>query len=215
MSRFQSVNAVAALLMSALVVPMICASSGEAAPRSTFPGRRIGGGTRGECAARPMVHLVPSSNVFSLGNANLIALLEGPAANPMPLEVILRPASDDGFAAQDVSPLLQQSLGASVNRLVLLRVPAASSPLLWESSYQCGEDDGADEFGFVTASAPPALTLLLPEADSQVGLLQQQLASLQAVCGSSTAVAPLKQVFDFGDEVIDDSWPETVMVQCF
>ncbi|QNI74823.1 hypothetical protein [Synechococcus sp. NOUM97013] len=215
MSRFQSVNAVAALLMSALVVPMICASSGEAAPRSTFPGRRIGGGTRGECAARPMVHLVPSSNVFSLGNANLIALLEGPAANPMPLEVILRPASDDGFAAQDVSPLLQQSLGASVNRLVLLRVPAASSPLLWESSYQCDEDDGADEFGFVTASAPPALTLLLPEADSQVGLLQQQLASLQAVCGSSTAVAPLKQVFDFGDEVIDDSWPETVTVQCF
>ena len=215
MSRFQSVNAVAALLMSALVVPMICASSGEAAPRSTFPGRRIGGGTRGECAARPMVHLVPSSNVFSLGNANLIALLEGPAANPMPLEVILRPASDDGFAAQDVSPLLQQSLGASVNRLVLLRVPAASSPLLWESSYECGEDDGADELGFVTASAPPALTLLLPEADSQAGSLQQQLASLQAVCGSSTAVAPLKQAFDFGDEVIDDSWPETVMVQCF
>ena len=215
MSRFQSVNAVAALLMSALVVPMICASSGEAAPRSTFPGRRIGGGTRGECAARPMVHLVPSSNVFSLGNANLIALLEGPAANPMPLEVILRPASDDGFAAQDVSPLLQKSLGASVNRLVLLRVPAASSPLLWESSYQCGEDDGADEFGFVTASAPPALSLLLPEADSEAGPLQQQLVSLQAVCRSSTAVAPLKQAFDFGDEVIDDSWPETVTVQCF
>ena len=134
---------------------------------------------------------------------------------PKPLEVILRPASDDGLATPDVSPLLQQSLGASVNRLVLLRVPAASSPLLWESSYQCGEDDGADEFGFVTASAPPALSLLLPEVDSQAGSLQQQLASLQAVCGSSTAVAPLKQVFDFGDDVIDDSWPETVTVQCF
>ena len=215
MSRFQFFNVVATSLMSALVVQVICASSVEASSRNTFPGRRIGGGTRGECAARPVVHLVPSSNVFSLGSTNLIALLEGPSANPKPLEVLLRPASDDGLATPNVSPLLQQSLGASVNRLVLLRVPAASSPLLWESSYQCGEDDGSDEFGFVTASAPPALSLLLPEADSQAGSLQQQLASLQAVCGSSTAVAPLKQVFDFGDDVIDDSWPETVTVQCF
>ena len=115
--------------------------------------------------------------------------------------------------------MLQQSLGASVNRLVLLRVPAASTPVLWESSYQCDEDDdGADEFGFLTASAPPALTLLLPEADAddaEAVSLQQKLASLQAVCGSSTAVAPLKQAFDFGDDVIDDSWPETVKVQCF
>ena len=214
MSRFQFFNAVVTSLMSALVVQVICASSVEASSRNTFPGRRIGGGTRGECAARPVVHLVPSSNVFSLGSTNLIALLEGPSANPKPLEVILRPASDDGLATPNVSPLLQQSLGASVNRLVLLRVPAASSPLLWESSYQCGEDDGSDEFGFVTASAPQP-SLLLPEADSQAGSLQQQLASLQAVCGSSTAVAPLKQVFDFGDDVIDDSWPETVTVQCF
>ena len=219
MSRFQFVNAVATSLMSALVVNVTFSFALEAAPRNTFPGRRIGGGTRGECAARPVVHLVPSSNVFSLGSSNLIAVLEGPSANPTPLEVILRPASDAGLATPGVTPLLQQSLGASVNRLVLLRVPAASTPVLWESSYQCDEDDdGADEFGFLTASAPPALTLLLPEADAddaEAVSLQQKLASLQAVCGSSTAVAPLKQAFDFGDDVIDDSWPETIKVQCF
>ena len=215
MPRLQFVNAIAASLCSALMAHVICVGWAEAAPRNTFPGRRIGGGTRGECAARPLVHLVPSSNVFSLGSSNLIAVLEGPSADPMPLEVILRPASDDGLATPGVMPLLQKSLGASINRLVLLRVPAASSPLLWESSYQCGEDDGADEFGFVTASAPPALTLLLPEADAEAASLQQQLASLQSVCGNSTAVEPLKQVFNFGDDVIDASWPTTVKVQCF
>ena len=219
MTRFQFVNALVTSLMSAFVVNFTFSFSLEAAPRTTFPGRRIGGGTRGECAARPVVHLVPSSNVLSLGSSNSIAVLEGPSANPMPLEVMLRPASDDGLATPGVTPLLQKSLGASVNRLVLLHVPEASSPLLWESSYQCDEDDdGADEFGFLTASAPPALTLLLPEADAdnaEVELIQQKLASLQAVCGSSTAVAPLKQAFDFGDDVIDDSWPETIKVQCF
>ena len=152
---------------------------------------------------------------FLLGSSSLIAVLEGPSANPMPLEVILRPASDDGLATPGVSPLLQRSLGAAVNRLVILRVPAASGPLLWESSYQCGQDEGADEFGFITASAPPALTLLLPGADSEAESFQQQLVSFQAACGNSTAVAPLRQAFDFGDEVIDESWPQDVTVQCF
>lgn len=215
MPRLQFVNAIATSLLSALVVNVICCSSLGAAPRNTFPGRRIGGGTRGECAARPVLHLVPSSNVFSLGSSSLIAVLEGPSANPMPLEVILRPASDDGLATPGVSPLLQRSLGAAVNRLVILSVPAASGPLLWESSYQCGQDEGADEFGFITASAPPALTLLLPGADSEAESFQQQLVSFQAACGNSTAVAPLRQAFDFGDEVIDESWPQDVTVQCF
>ena len=215
MPRFQFVNALVTSVLTALVMNAICSSALQAAPRNTFPGRRIGGGTRGDCATRPVVHLVPSSNVFSLGSSNLIAVLEGPSVNPMPLEVILRPASDDGLPTPDTSPLLQRSLGAAVNRLVLLSVPAASGPLLWESSYQCGQDKGADEFGFITASAPPALTLLLPGADSEAESIQQQLVSFQTACGNSTAVAPLRQAFDFGDEVIDESWPQDITVQGF
>ena len=71
MPRLQFVNAIATSLLSALVVNVICCSALGAAPRNTFPGRRIGGGTRGECAARPVLHLVPSSNVFSPGEFQL------------------------------------------------------------------------------------------------------------------------------------------------
>ena len=71
---------------------------------------------------------------------------------------------------------------------MLVSVPSVSEPLLWESSYQCGADDGADEFGFITGSAPPALTLLpqevirgcdTPEAAdfAPVGLRQYYLLS--------------------------------------
>ena len=38
------------------------AVSAQANPRSTFPGRRVGGGTRGECSARTLVHLVPATH---------------------------------------------------------------------------------------------------------------------------------------------------------
>ena len=215
MSRIHFVSAVATFLLSALVLNILSPPLLEAAPRNTFPGRRIGGGTRDECASRPMMHLVPSSNVFSLGSSKLIAVLEGPSAKPMPLEIILRPVSRDGITTPGVEPFMRKSLGAGVNRLIILSLPTASVPLLWESSYQCGEDDGADEFGFITASAPPALTLLLPESDSEAAILQKQLASFQSSCGSTTAIAPIKSTFDFGDEVIDDSWPQAVTVKCF
>ena len=35
--------------------------------RSTFPGRRVGGSTRGECAAREIIHLVPETSGGSAG----------------------------------------------------------------------------------------------------------------------------------------------------
>ena len=75
MTRFQFVNAVVTSLMSAFVVNFTFSFALKAAPRTTFPGRRVGGGTRGECAARPVVHLVPPSNMLSLGSSNSIAVL--------------------------------------------------------------------------------------------------------------------------------------------
>ena len=55
--------------------------------RSTFPGRRVGGGTRGECTARVLAHLVPGSSVFAPGASGLIGLVEGPTANPRPVAI--------------------------------------------------------------------------------------------------------------------------------
>ena len=92
----------------------------QAAPRNSFPGRRVGGGTRGECAARPIVHLVPSSSVFAPGDLLLIAVLEGPSSNPQRLQIVLRLASaDGGFDAAD-APVLQREFPAAQNRLILI-----------------------------------------------------------------------------------------------
>ncbi len=186
-----------------------------AAPRDSFPGRRVGGGTRGECAARPIVHLVPSSSVFAPGDPSVIALLEGPSSNPQPLEIVLRVASDGGIASASAAPVLQRALPGANNRLVLLSLPSTQKTLRWESSYLCGEGGGGDEFGFITASAPPALSLLVPGGgDRDDRNLQQVLANLQESCGGTVALHPLKTAFQLDDDVIDDSWPKQVTVQC-
>jgi hypothetical protein len=48
------------------------ALAGSANLRNTAPGRRIGGGTRGECTARLIAHLVPSSSVFAPGSSRTV-----------------------------------------------------------------------------------------------------------------------------------------------
>ena len=188
----------------------------QAAPRNSFPGRRVGGGTRGECAARSIVHLVPSSSVFAPGDPSVIALLEGPSSNPQPLETVLKVASEDGGFDPAAVPILQRELPGAKNRLVLLSFPSSQKVLRWESSYRCGMESGGDEFGFITASAPPALSLLLPgSGDREDQNLQQLLANLQESCGGTAALQPLKIALQLGDEVINDSWPEQITVQCF
>ena len=217
MLRFPFATAVISSLLSALLVSVLSSPVLEAAPRNSFPGRRVGGGTRGECSARPVVHLVPASNVFSPGATKLIAVLEGPSSGPQPLEITLRSASVNGIVEPDAAPLMHKQVPAAVNRLVVLNIPAATVPMLWESSYQCGGDNWGDEFGFITTSAPPARSLLLPDGspEAQNRPQQSEFAALKAACGNTTPLAPLKARFQFDDDVIDDSWPEKVTVQCF
>ena len=76
-------------------------------------------------------------------------------------------------------------------------------------------DGEGDEFGFITTSAPPAVSLLVQQGGQEDQQLQQQLASLQKSCGATTPLAPLKTAFQLGDDVVDASWPQNVTVACF
>ena len=68
--------------------------------RSTFPGRRVGGGTRGECSARTLVHLVPDSSVFAPGASGDLALVQGPTANPVSLTMTFKPEAGGASTSQ-------------------------------------------------------------------------------------------------------------------
>ena len=215
MARSLFSTVLASTLLGIFCVGSLLPKGVQAAPRDSFPGRRVGGGTRGECAARKIVHLVPPSSVFAPGATALIGWLEGPTSTPQPLEVTLRTAAADGSADAGAAPVVEKQVPAAANRLVLLSIPTGPRPLLWESSYRCGADDGSDEFGFITASAPPAVSLLVEQSGQVDQKLQQQLASLKVLCGATTPLAPLQTAFQIGDDVIDASWPQNVTVACF
>lgn len=201
------------LLLGATALP----AAADQNLRSTFPGRRVGGATRGECAARLIVHLVPPSSVLAPGAAGL-GLLLGPSPSPRPLAVELRPLGRGGAPDRSVKPLLQRTLAAEPAGVTLLPLAAVAVPTVWESSYVCGDAApaaaaSADPLSFVEAASPPALSLLVPSGGAEDRRVQAALTQLRRSCGASVATAELARSFGLEDLLRSD-WPERLPVRC-
>ena len=182
-------------------------SDANANPRSTFPGCRVGGGCRGECSARTLVHLVPETSVFAPGASGLLGLIQGPSDSPVSLQVSLKP--EDGSAEST------RTLSAGPTSIVLFDVQI-SRPTVWESSFNCvsGEDvDHSDPMAFVQSTSPPALSLLVLDVESNDQSVQSLLNDLRAKCGTSVSTAETLAHFGLSDLVTDD-WLQQLPVRC-
>ena len=210
----RSPRALAALV--SVVLPVVAVpelSQAQANLRSSFPGRRIGGGTRGECSARFLANLVPASSVFSPGAARLIGLLEGPTASPRPLQLSFAPYRPDAAPVTTGPGVSQRLLPASPASLVLISAPPIKAPTSWESTYRCPEGAAAGELDFVQSASPPAVSLLLPQAEAADQPIQAALQTLQKACGKSLSLAEIVAAFNLGD-ALGSGWPEQLPVRC-
>ena len=166
--------------------------------RNTFPGRRVGGGTRGACTSRLIAHLAPANNIQRVPSAGPVrlAVLQGPTSEPFPLQIAL-----DGRRSIQ--------LPASSAGVVVLRIPPIGSDTRWQSSYVCpaGTPAADDPLNFVVAVAPPALSLLRPSSD-----VDDQLPGLLSRCGGSVDLAEIKQWL--GVEAVSGEWPQQLPVRC-
>lgn len=206
---------VAPWLVALVVVAQAPVALAQPSLRSSFPGRRVGGGTRGECTARVLAHLVPASSVFAPGAGGLIGVLEGPSATPRPVAISFRQVNAAGSSDAARSLLARRELPASSAGVTLLAMPLKGASV-WESSYQCdaGPGDPADPLNMVSSEAPPAVSLLLTSdltpADTA---MQAKLRELRARCGRTISREQLASSFELGD-VINGDWPAQLPVRC-
>ena len=202
------------LLIGLAVLVQTSAAFAQPNLRSTFPGRRIGGGTRGECTARVLAHLVPSSSVYAPGSVGLLGVLEGPTANPRPLGITIRQVNASGNADSARRLLLQKEVPAGAVGVTLFSV-ALQGASVWESSYRCdeGSPDPSDPLAMVTSVAPPAVSLLLADPTPADTALQAKLKGLRSLCGKTIAREQLAADFDLRD-VINAEWPAQLPVRC-
>lgn len=207
---------------SILLVPVVLAvlfdAGAWAGPtsRTVFPGRRVGGGTRGDCTSRQLAHLVPASSEFSPGSDGLIGLIEGQTETPRAVTLTLKPrrlwesgavGSGTGVRTYELSPQ-----AASVR---LMRIGPVSEPLVWESTYRCGtgaSTGGDDPLAYIQSVAPPALSLLQPMDPASVSTTRRALQKLAASCATLVPRQQILEAFDLQEMV--RSLPEQVPVIC-
>ncbi|MEM9217178.1 MAG: DUF928 domain-containing protein [Cyanobacteria bacterium P01_F01_bin.150] len=86
------------LILAAIVFnPVATAHATEQASTSEFPGRRVGGGSRGECPSNgPFVALSPESHLIKTANANPTLYFLLPNSNqPLQLELVIKSREGD------------------------------------------------------------------------------------------------------------------------
>ena len=201
-------------LLGVLMLGALLPAAASPQLRSSFPGRRVGGGTRGECTARLLVHLVPQNSVFAPDAQGLLGTLQGPTQAPKPLLMDLRRLASAGTLADAQNRVQRLRLDPSAVSVTLFHAPLVDG-VVWESSYQCiapepGVDAMSWDGGF---DAPPAITLLLAEPTPLDLTLQGRLRALADQCDGSIAKERLIQ--DFNLAALDlSSWPKRLPVRC-
>lgn len=203
------IAAVSSLLLSFAWAGFV--ADAQASSRSTFPGRRVGGGTRGECTSRTLAHLVPTQSVYSPGNSQTLGLLVGPTKAPVSLTLLFKPESNakGGLSSR-------QTLPPTHAGVILVNVIPIKGPTIWESNFNCDSDTGSassDPLAFVKSSSPPALSLLLPESSSEDQDVQSLLRRLRQRCGFTVPTVETLTQFELSD-LITDSWPSELTVHC-
>jgi hypothetical protein len=183
---------VSIITLSAITEPAIAGDSTR-----SMPANREGGGSRDACQARRLVHLVPISDRFAPGEPRRIAVLEGSAPHPAPLQV-------------RIGSLGVWTLPAEPAGIRLISIPPVATEMLWESSPVC--TSAQDPIG-----APPARSWLLPRSSVKVDqqadqLVRLQLQELSRRCGSSVEAAPLLRAFAL--EHLATMLPAQLSIRC-
>jgi len=179
--------------------------------RNSFPGRRVGGGTRAICDSSAIVHLVPSNNVFSPGHSRRLALLKRKTIHSFLSISKFRKYTTKGMTGEI---LMKKTLNGP-SGIYLIQAPYFKNHLIWESSLICPNSNENDTglFGYDHSLPPPARTLLLREATNDDMYLADNIKWLTQFCNSSVDIKDFSRRFPL-DDLSDSMIGSKLIVHC-
>jgi hypothetical protein len=175
---------------------------------------RSSGGTRGTCL-NVWAQLVPPSNRFNPGSSRLIALLQGPSAQPTAMAVAFSTLAGDPVGMQTLPP---QGVGVRLLQLPEADRPVLQQPLVWESFPTCQPNKPPTRTTLMTDSlldqglSPKNLAVRSPQSLAERS--QQALKDLSKVCGGITNTKGLLEAFDFQVDEWAAKLPAKLPVSC-
>ncbi len=208
---------ISALILASSIFPKYLMSQ-EINIGSAFPGRRLGGGTRGECSARKIMHLVPDNNILFHNSEGQIALIIGPSSSPKDVKIAFEPYSSPDGNFNGPSPEIDELfISNSSEKIILLSIPKKKFPFTWESAFECSDDneESFDGFGFnfIQDNSPPAISLIAPESLQKKNNSEDKILWLSKYCGENISQNELNKKFKI-NELFDENWSEVISVDC-
>jgi hypothetical protein len=176
-----------------------------------FPGRRVGGGTRGECSARKIMHLVPESNIAFQNDLGHFALIIGPSNDPKDININFKEFEE---TKKNKINLNNFKIKASKEKVFLISIPNQDVPFILESSFDCNDNtDMGYDFNFIQDSSPPAQTLIAPSSYQKNKNHEDKMAWLSKFCDKNISQSSLSEKFQIG-EFFDENWAKDINVIC-
>ena len=177
----------------------------------SFPGRRVGGGTRGECSARKIMHLVPVTNISFQNELGHFALIIGPSKDPKDVNIKFKefvPKQKNKIYLKDIK------IKASEEKVFLISLPKQNIPFVLESSFDCNDNtDMGYDFNFIQDNSPPAQTLIAPSSYQKNKNQEHKMAWLSKFCDKDISQSSLTKKFQI-DDFFDENWQKDINVTC-
>ena len=148
----------------------------SASDRNTFPTSRIGGGTRGECGSRLLIHIVPSANKYLPDKNRLLAVYLGKTKHASPLIVKLLNNKNSEHE------MVFKSLGES---LLIFKIPKTGKNTLWKSYFKCSEKYSDNMYNFISNNSNPVSTYISSKDNIENKKYRKFINKAYNTCGNS------------------------------
>jgi len=187
-------------LLIVLVSPKILLGS----DRSTFPTSRMGGGTRGLCGSRLIMHIVPVENKYTPDKTRLLAMYLGKTKEAKPLTVEIINNSQ-----------IEQKLNfePSGEALFIFKIQSIDNTTLWKSYFNCSDIQSDNMINFMSNISNPVSTLISTESNLEQKKYQRFINKAHNKCGTTITNEEIKNLTSL-DEAISSKISENVSIIC-
>ena len=176
----------------------------SASDRNTFPTSRIGGGTRGECGSRLLIHIVPSENKYMPDKNRLLAVYLGKTkqANPLIVQLLNNRNSEH--------EMVFNSLGES---LLIFKIPKIEKNVLWKSYFKCSEKYSDNMYDFISNHSNPVSTYLSSDNNVENKKYRKFINKAYNLCGNRISNKDLEILTNLNQK-ITNKISENIKIIC-
>ncbi len=189
------------LLFSLLILsPRIAISS----DRSTFPTSRMGGGTRGECSSRLIIHIVPMANKYSPDKNGLLAIYLGKTkeAKPLTVEMINKSRAKQKLIFEPTE-----------ESLLIFKTQSIANNTLWKSYFNCAENQSENMLNFISNVSNPVTTLISSESNLENKKYQTFINRAFNNCGTTIKNEEIKNLTNIDGAILNE-FSENLRIIC-